>query len=107
MERKYFTARLKEYFESILKLNETKGNDYSGNEDVFANFKRNVQRLGLEPYEVWSVYFFKHLDAIETWLRDGEVKSEPIEGRIDDAILYLLLLRGMISEGEHSSGIDS
>lgn len=98
MNRTEFGIFLKEIFTEIQKINEIKGNDYAGNEDVFANFKRNAQRLGLKPHEVWAVYFFKHIDAIETYLRDGEIKSEPIEGRIDDAILYLLLLRGMLKD---------
>ena len=98
MTRKDFTEFLKERFVDILELNYTKGNDYAGDEDVFANFKRNAQRLGLQPHEVWGVYFMKHIDAIETYLRTGNLESEPIESRIDDAILYLLLLRGMIED---------
>lgn len=103
MQRSDFTEQLKQWFSDILDLNATKGNDYSGSEDAFANFKRNAQRLDMSPHQVWAVYFFKHLDAIETWLRDGQVKSEPIEGRIDDAIMYLFLLKGMILEREQET----
>jgi cyclopropane fatty-acyl-phospholipid synthase-like methyltransferase len=83
----------------IVAINKTKGHDYAGEEDALSNFKRNADRLGLTPIQVWGVYFHKHLDAIETYVREGGVPSEPIEGRIQDAILYLYLLRGLISEG--------
>jgi hypothetical protein len=69
----------------IVAINKTKGHDYAGEEDALSNFKRNADRLGLTPIQVWGVYFHKHLDAIETYVREGGVASEPIEGRIQDA----------------------
>jgi hypothetical protein len=33
-----------------------------------------------------------------TYIREGSVKSEPIEGRIHDLILYLYLLSALIEE---------
>lgn len=82
----------------IRELNQTKGRDYAGAEDAFNNFKTNAKRTGLTVFQVWSIYFLKHENALETFIRDGKVQSEPIEGRINDMILYLLLLRGMIEE---------
>ncbi len=69
-----------------------KGHDYTQGEARLKNFFRNGQRLQLSAEKVLAVYMFKHLDAIETWLLDGQLRSEPIEGRIFDAINYLLLL---------------
>lgn len=98
MNRAGFTDFLQETFQGILEINRTKGHDYSGDDDAFANFKRNGELLNLDPTKVWGVYFMKHIDAIQTYIREGEVQSEAIEGRIDDAVLYLLLLRGMLQE---------
>lgn len=98
MDRATFTEMVESEFGQLLKLLEQKGNDYAGNEDVLANFKRNADRLGLEPQQVLGVYMNKHLDAIFTYIREGEVHSEPIEGRIHDAINYLLLLLAMVRE---------
>jgi len=75
-----------------------KGNDYSGMVDVNSNFKRLGERLGLSPMQILWVYLVKHLDAIETFIKDGKVKSEPIEGRIIDAVNYLLILNSLIKE---------
>lgn len=83
---------------AIMELNTTKGHDYAGDEDALSNFKRNAERLKLTPEQVLMVYLGKHLDAIYTYCAEGQVESEPIEGRIDDAILYLLLLKGLVHE---------
>ncbi|RLC39729.1 MAG: hypothetical protein DRH51_06665 [Candidatus Coatesbacteria bacterium] len=67
-----------------------KGHDYQcGSDDVLANFKRIAERLSLSPLEVWAVYFLKHIDAILTFVKKGEVASEDIEGRFNDARNYL------------------
>ncbi len=73
-----------------------KGHDYTQGGDRLKNFDRNAERLGLPSRTVLAIYMLKHFDAIETYLKAGEVKSEPIEGRIVDAINYLLLLYKMI-----------
>ena len=80
----------------MVELSSTKGREYAGMEDTHANFRRLAERLDLEPRQVLMTYLAKHLDAIESWVRDGLTHSEEgITGRIDDAILYLILLRAM------------
>lgn len=98
MDRTEFQSMLQGEFDRILELNTTKGNDYAGNEDALANFKNAAVRLGLTPEQVWGVYADKHWSAIMTYCKDGQVESEPIEGRIRDAVLYLLLLMGLVIE---------
>jgi hypothetical protein len=87
----------------VLPVLEAKGNDYAGDNDVNSNFRIVAERLkrkkrNIDKYDVWAVLFEKHLMAIETWLRDREVKSEPIHMRIVDAINYLIILWSMASE---------
>ena len=36
------------------------------NEDVFYNFKNTAKSLGLEPMEVWAVFFHKHSSNINS-----------------------------------------
>lgn len=87
----------------VLKMRNTKGREYAGNKDRFDNFNRLSDRIGISRKRIWQVYFTKHLDAIETFIRDGQTYSgEPIRGRIVDAITYLTLLAGMISEDEQN-----
>ena len=82
----------------LLPILNTKGEDYSGNADINSNFHIAAERIGnasIDKYVIWQVYFTKHMMAIETWLRDRGVKSEPIHMRMVDAINYLLILWSM------------
>jgi hypothetical protein len=100
MQREEFDRFRDEVYRGIVGLNATKGHDYAGEEDALVNFKEAADELGVSPYTIWFVYFHKHWSAIRTFLREGQVESEAIEGRIDDAILYLFLLRGLIFDAE-------
>lgn len=99
MNRIDFGNLIDDVWTAVHHLNKTKGSDYSGDEDVLANFKRLATKLELTKEQVLGVYMTKHLDAIDTYIREGNVKSEPIDGRINDAIVYLLLLHAMVIEG--------
>ena len=82
--------------ERLMDLTDTKGREYANSDDQLANFKRLAKRLGLTPAQVCTVYLTKHLDSIDSWVRNPEQDlSEPIDGRIDDAILYLILLKAI------------
>lgn len=92
---------------TLLKIRElslTKGEEYVGKEidgNEHANFDRQALEWEVQPEKVLMIFYTKHIDAIKTWVRelgarDRRKLSEPIEGRIDDAILYLLLLKGMV-----------
>lgn len=82
-------------------LTYSKGREYAGSDDQLANFKRLGRTLGLPPEAVLLVYLTKHLDSIQTYVRElpEPAPSEPITGRIDDAILYLILLKALIISG--------
>lgn len=98
MKRDEFYSLRGKVFDEIVAINTTKGKDYAEDADALSNFKEIAKRSGLTPLQVWSVYANKHLVAIESFIKNGAVESEPIEGRINDAILYLFLLRGLIEE---------
>jgi hypothetical protein len=101
MNRKHFLEMMDRVFEKIRELNERKGHDYAGDEDPFSNFKERAIDLGLSKEQIWAVYACKHWDAIMTFCKEGQVASEPIEGRLEDVILYCLLLMGMIETDQH------
>jgi len=86
------------------KLLKEKGEAYSGNDDAFENFKRNGERHGLSKYQIWSVYFGKHIDAITNAIKANPEQpvdnSEGLLGRIEDAQNYLDLLLGMLVEDD-------
>lgn len=112
MNRTRFQTQMEITFDRLRKLNSTKGHDYAGDEDALSNFKRDTERLQKiavrDPVLAkWYIYFSKHYDALMTFLEEGAVASEPIEGRIDDLHLYLHLLTGMIIEQEDQAAHDA
>jgi hypothetical protein len=82
-----------------------KGADYADQgvfgDEKLANFKEVAKRLAGAPLDattICAVYWLKHVIAIERWVRDRKVSSEPIEGRFDDESNYNLLLRANAQE---------
>lgn len=78
----------------------TKGNDYTqGNDGAYGTLKSffvSAEDIDLPPYKVLYVLLAKHLAAIKSFIKRGQVESEPIEQRIVDAVNYLFLLYKMI-----------
>lgn len=100
MNRNSFVQMMRRDFDTIVSINEVKGHDYAGDTDALANFKLQAAECGITPEQVWSVLAGKHWSAVRTYAREGDVQSEPIEGRIYDLILYSFLLLGMVRERE-------
>lgn len=77
-----------------------KGHDYTqgaqGDRGRLKNFYKTGERNGITPFQALNVYMGKHLDAIDTFVKVGQLESEPIEGRIHDAINYLMLLYKLV-----------
>lgn len=103
MKRSRLFDLIDETMMEIERLNNTKGREYADDAEALANFYNRAEQMGIDPKVVWGAFFGKHIDSIFSYIKRGEVLSEPIQGRIDDAILYLILLKGLIEdEGETS-----
>lgn len=99
MKKARFLQLLADQLTTLQKLTASKGVEYArSDDDQLANFKRHGVELGLPPLKVLAIFLNKHLDAVKSYIKTGEVLSEPIESRIDDAILYLILLKAMIED---------
>jgi len=106
MKKTEFLAILEDTAETLRCLTDSKGQEYAGSDDQLANFKRLGNALGLPAEAILLVYLTKHMDSIQSYVRaltSDNLKhapslSEPITGRIDDAILYLILLKAIIIE---------
>ena len=90
-------------FNEINRLLKVKGGEYANSEDRLANFRRGAALTGCTPLQVLFIYMSKHYDAVASFVQTsaaGQVRpsSEPIEGRIDDLINYLLLAKGLLAE---------
>ena len=92
----------KELFNESLKLLYSKGKAYASDSDSLANFKRNAERLSLTKYQIWGVYFNKHIDAINNAIGRSPTRpvdeSEGLRGRILDAITCLFILQCLLTE---------
>jgi len=80
-----------------------KGKSYAGTGlDSLANFKRNAERLGLSPFQIWAVYFNKHIDSINSAIQGNPNApidfSESLRGRILDVINYATILECLLNE---------
>lgn len=98
MNKENFIHLLDQTHETLVQLTKTKGEEYSRDSDQLANFKRYAADNRITPQQAWGVLFGKHSDAIQFFIQSGKQLSEPIESRIDDAILYLILLKAIIRE---------
>lgn len=97
----------KELFDSCLNLQYGKAKDYATDSDALSNFKsQDAEALGLTPFQKWGVYFGKQamsiLGAIGKNPTYPSTTSEPIEERIQDAIIYLVLLKCLLEDSKES-----
>ena len=95
MTRAEFEIFQKELFNDCQKMATSKGNEYAGTENTHKNFIRLGEKLDLPPEKVLMVYLTKHLDSIDSYVKGGmdpKELTEPIRGRVIDAINYLVLL---------------
>jgi len=112
MTNEEFTQESKTLIKTCLITLGTKGVEYQsskkGDDNVFDNFERAANDLGVDRIIPLKIYMNKHWDSICTFIRRlnsnqslKEVEadmSEPINGRIVDLINYLLLMNSMINE---------
>lgn len=106
MRQEEFNVVIKETMDNIEKLLRVKGGEYAGSDDRLANFKRGQLRTGAHPMQVLWIYLSKHIDSVETYIKDiargvTRERSEPIDGRLDDIINYCLLMKALVKEVEN------
>ena len=99
MNKAEFQRILADTSDTLLALTDSKGREYANSNDQLANFKRLADSLGLSKEQIVMVYLTKHLDSICSFVKNPHQDlSEPIDGRIHDAILYLNLLKACIQD---------
>jgi hypothetical protein len=100
-----YTKLVEKTFVTLRELAKRKGGEYSGDDDRLANFRRNAETLGVPMETIWAVYAAKHWDALMQYIKDERVgkrrdRMEPISGRVDDLLVYLMLFKAMLQERE-------
>lgn len=94
--------------ERCVQILTTKGHDYtsgSRNDDRLKNFREIAEKFGVKPELVIGIYMYKHWTAIDLYIKEGKVESEPIGSRIADMINYLLLLWCMVAPKEEARSV--
>ena len=69
-----------------------------GEDNAFGNFERTGAELGISREMVLLVFLKKHLDGIASWVKGHKSQREDVRGRINDAMVYLAILRGMVED---------
>lgn len=84
----------------VVAMREAKGKEYATFNNAFANFVEDAKDVDITPLQAALMHTNKHIRAIRYYVREGgeSKSSEPIRGRIIDAICYLTLIAGMIEE---------
>ena len=74
-------------------------------ENAFGNFERIaywMEGMTITRETVLMVYALKHLDGILSYVGGHTSQREDVRGRINDFIVYMTILRGMVEENEMS-----
>lgn len=97
MTRAEFASFMREEFERLVRLFESKNNSYGADEDVFYNFRESARRIfnGTEKADLFQVLLVladKHIIALER----NNIYDPEAESRLRDIILYALLGLGIL-----------
>ncbi len=77
--------------EKCIAVLNTKGHDYTRDNDRLADFKEDAADLDITPRQAWGIKFNKQVRAMKTWARGETLKSESLESRAIDVINYATL----------------
>lgn len=101
MKKSEFQELMESVFDKeINKLREAGQKEYAGGDDsdAFTNFIKLAEETDIDRKKVLWIHAMKHKDGIAAYLRGHVSQREDVRGRINDLIVYLFLLRGMIDE---------
>ena len=84
----------------------SKNSEYGDSGDILANFRRLAQQQDLPMSTVWMMLAGKHIDSIQQYVKDvrankGRNRTEPMSARIDDLIVYSILLLAIVNEEQN------
>lgn len=101
MNNQDFIRAILELEEQANDILDVKGAEYTlgkGEEDRHTNFKEVANLLGLEPKQVWAIYWLKHVFSILSWVKGSTFGSEPAVNRFSDERNYCYLGYGLYLE---------
>lgn len=88
-------------FVDCIDMIKSKNADYTqgtAKKDRIAAFRRISSDIDIPMEKIWAIFCNKHWGAVMRFIKDGEVESEPIDGRINDIINYMVLLGAILDD---------
>ena len=76
--------------------------EYASEDNVFADFEHTAELVGTSREKVLLTFLNKHIRGITAYVKGHKSQREDVRGRITDAIVYLMLLWGMVEEDQYS-----
>ena len=101
MKKKHMDSMMGLIWAEVTRVRDEGQKEYAQTEDnVFANFERVSESIGVSREKVLMTYLLKHVVGINSYIKGHESQREHITGRLTDAMVYLMLLWAMIHETE-------
>jgi len=84
----------------------SKNSEYGDAGDILANFRRLSEQQDLPMSTVWMMLAGKHIDSIQQYVKDirngkGRNRTEPVSARVDDLIVYSIMLLAILNEEQN------
>ena len=99
MTTKQMNKLMEEILTEIKKTRESGQKEYAHDKDnVFANFERVANTLGIKRETALLTYLLKHVDGVVSYTKGHKSQREDVRGRLTDIIVYTMLLWGMVDE---------
>ena len=99
MTREELKNVMMQMFQECMELREAGQKEYAHNEqEAFSNFNKLAEELCLDRKQILWVYAKKHIDGIVSYINGHKSQREDVRGRINDLVVYMNILRGMIDE---------
>lgn len=95
---------IEDMYQKRIKVLADKGKAYAEEGDINYNFKIIAKILGLTPFQVWAVYWLKHVVCVANAIKKNPNTpvdfTEGMEGRIIDNQNYIDILTTLLEELE-------
>lgn len=101
MTREELKNVMMQMFQECMELREAGQKEYAHDvNEAFSNFNKLAEELCLDRKQILWVYAKKHIDGIVSYINGHKSQREDVRGRINDLVVYMNILRGMIEEEE-------
>jgi hypothetical protein len=92
-----FLQFIEDTLREIIALRQVKSVDYSDPDDAFSGLRRVAGEMEISEAKTLLVFMAKHWDTVRQYVNRGDGRSsEEIADRINDMILYLILLKAVM-----------